>query len=324
MARFEMMPPQVTENPFTADQAKVWQDYFLRQNAFIQGVAKLTDTQAWTGQNKFIQGSEVANTDGGVSGMSQWAVKASRVVGAGGALTQGSTGFFVGRTQAGTRQQTWNVYSFVDDYSNPTDLLSDPVRWGYTGAVGVYSKAHKHGVAPIWSGVFEAQDDSGSDYGQMYGIEVSIQSNSLDPNNYRRGIAIFYGSINGGTSQHFAGMDIEPFGNQTNAQLVYGYLVNGKVTTAFGSGTVVAIGMYLAGQYSTSAIQLRDMRNTPYSITVGDGSRMRFITSQNSGGGGLKTWWPVISTYTPTWSGVLEIVIDSTVRYIPVASNKPT
>ena len=57
MARFEMMPPQVTENPFTADQAKVWQDYFLRQNAFIQGVAKLTDTQAWTGQNKFIQGS---------------------------------------------------------------------------------------------------------------------------------------------------------------------------------------------------------------------------------------------------------------------------
>jgi len=320
MADFlEGVPAVESRDAFGEANQGLWQDYFKKLNTFNQGVGKLSDSQVWRGQNTFIYGGNVPLDKAFVSGMTQWALKTSRTVGPGGFLSQGASLVVASKSVLDTRQQTWNLFAYVDDYSNPTELVADP-RYGFTGAVGIYTKAYKRHVAPIWGGVFEVQDWSESDIGQMYGLEISIQSESMDPNNYRRGIAIFYGSRSGAASRHWAGLEITPVFNQATAQLGFGVLVNGTMSNAaYGSGSIGPTMIYGAGQYSDAAIKLSDATLTPFAIDMGGGSRMRF-RSGSASGTGATTWYSGFPALT--FIGVLEIVVDARVLYIPVSSTK--
>lgn len=321
----EGVPAVRAERPFEPPHAESYQQYFEKLSGYLKTpIGGLNvDAQQWTGQNTFSIGADIpfdkaAINDNGNPSIMPNAVKISRVVGPGAKETQGSALSVIAKSEAGTRQQTWNIFSFVDDYSAP--IGETAFTKAFTGAVGVYSKAFKRSIAPIWGGVFEVQDYSENDEGQLYGIEISIQSENLDPNNYRQGMAIFFGSRSGAASRHYAGINITPFGGQTTAELGYGVVVNGKMSNAaFASGSTGPTMVYGAGRYSDAAIKVSDATQTPYAIDMGGGSRMRF-RSGNASGTGAFTWYSGFPALT--FIGVLEIVVDTTVLYLPVSSTK--
>lgn len=198
-------------------------------------------------------------------------------------------------------------------------------------ATAVYAKALKYGTSAIFGGVFQVDNPGGSSSGNMHGVEIDLQSDGTSIVTRRVGLGIYYGSSGvggakpsdaGATTKQLAAMFIAPFRDGRN-QLAYGLSFSGgdiDETIAMSSRGLNAFSAY--GSYSDAILNLDGVSSSPVAIDMGPGSRLKFRSG--TGNGGNTTWWPVITTYTPTWAGAVEILIDGVARYFPVATAHPT
>ena len=220
----------------------------------------------------------------------------------------------------------WNLLLTMEDRSNKGAIE------GQSGNTPLHTVGLKYGTSSIWGATFLAANKGGSLQGNIYGIEAAIRSNGDGSGKLRTPGAFFYGSNSGGVSKQTAGIWIAPFDN-ANDRLQYGVILAGggvaQIDECFVASAVGLTAFSAYGSYSDAILNLDAARGTALvSIDTPAGSWMKFRsgvgTNPNGSANANQTWWPVITTYTPTWSGVVEIRIDGAVRYIPVASNKPT
>jgi hypothetical protein len=248
--------------------------------------------QVFTGCATFLGGY----SEDGILGLGIPTVKVSRMapVSAGGV---NPTLAVLTTMAANTSASEWASFTRIINKSNATA----------GGAVAVYGQAYKQSLSPIFGAVFETQDTSGDATSGSVGIEVDVCFNGLDTLSRKIGLNIVYGDAtpntlnpSGPTVSVGNLIQCDPFGGITRFQALSAFRPNGT--------------------YSKAALDLEGLTNTPFAITFPGGSHLRFLSSTS---GYSRTYWYPNSSYVPAYIGAIEIDIDGSFTYIPVAGNKP-
>lgn len=221
-----------------------------------------------------------------------------------------------------TNYGEWNALFTMEDHSNSNDHPT-----------ALTAKALKYGTSALFGGYFQAINIGGSTAGNMYALSAEIMSDGTDTTALRTGLGIYYGPKLGvadaaSITKQQSGINIAPMHDTKNALLYGVVLAAGDVDEGFVSSARGAALLSAYGSYSDAILNLDAARGSALiSIDSPAGSWMKFRsgtgTNPNGSGNSNQTWWPVITTYTPSWAGAIEIRVDGAVRYIPVATNKP-
>lgn len=275
---------------------------------------------AFTGQPKFNNGADVA--DHPTSTFPKWAARFNQTLPAsvGPASVQAA---LICNTMvpANSYDFAWNGMFYCENHSAITDPATG--RWGES--LPLYTKGYTYGPAPIWGFVTEAQNLGPNDP-IMHGIEIDLCSPGLDPSNLKKGMAIYYGDAypntlvaGGANTRQYAGIIMASF--EPRNKLGYGVVLSGKVDEGFAASNTGLTAMSAYGQFSTAAIFLSSMTNTPVSLDIAGGSKVKFRSGNAGNAAGPATWF--FGAFVPTWFGALAILVDGTTCYIPVCSNHP-
>ena len=263
----------------------------------------------WTGKNLFRGTMAEATIDGDPV---DYTVKVTRKPPAGGTPGVVQSALLVNTvTDPGTSNFEWNILSRLENFATGGEN------------VGVYSGVIKRSTGHTWGAVFDAQDHSGGASGNLYGIEVDLVSDGLSGGRLSHGIGIFYGAATnllgaGATTKQTNGLLIQPFVDGRN-QLGSGVKVDGYCDTVFNALADGLSAFRASGAYAAAVIDISTVTSSPLSIAFAPGSRMHFQSGM--GNGSNRTYWP--GGFVPNYVGAVEVVVDGTKMYIPLALNHP-
>jgi hypothetical protein len=256
--------------------------------------------------NKFLGGTlEVTLGDD----PPQPAVKVSRSAAPGGPVQVQTAMLVTTHADPTSNGFEWNALFRLDNYAANGEN------------VALYTKADKWSTGPTWGAVFEARDRGNAGGGSLYGLEIDVMANGADVGQNRQGIAIFYGPNGfgaGGTITN--GLLLFPVNNDATGRMTNGVHGFGHIDYMFHAEIESGISAFIAaGTYSAPVIDVSGTLNSPIAIKTGAGHRIQF--SSGTGQGSHQTWYS--GSFTPTYVGALEILVDNSVLYIPVCSNHP-
>jgi hypothetical protein len=279
------------------------QDFITRLIAYLKGTADLNGgnlgvnpgtaagVQVWNGYNTFLGGT----AEQFIAGLGPPIVKISK------SAPPQSNGLYtmlgvLETIPASNNAAEWAVLVRQNNHSNQSQ-----------GSVGITSQAYKYGTAAQWGAVLECQDFSGNIASALVGLEIDVLFNGLATNSTKIGLNIVYG-------------DSYPnSGNPSGSTVSVGNLI--QCDPAAGIARFHALSaLQTNGTYSVAALDLGGLTSTFRAMEIAGGARLAF--SSGTGAWPTSYWYPGV-TFTPTYVGALEIVMDGTSIYIPCTSNHP-
>src|SRR5665213_482289 len=204
----------------------------------------------WTGQAKFLGATVEA-----IPPVTAWSGdpptysgKFSRTAPAGGSNPQAAL-IVDCTTNATSTSFEWTQLNDLENYAAAGENTA------------IYCKANRHSSGATWAGVFEARNLGTSYTNNLYGLEIDLCSDGMDPNQNQQGIAIFYAAqTNPGSSG--------PSTKQTNGILIFptfcgrnhlynGVHVFGDVDHVFAADLNTGqSAFYATGTYTAAAIDV--------------------------------------------------------------------
>jgi hypothetical protein len=202
---------------------------------------------------------------------------------------------------AATTDFNWGFLSEMDSFSATSENVS------------IYGQARKHGVGPVWAGVFESRDmfaTAGNPVNPMWGLEVDVAGYGADINKQRIGIDIVWSRHDHSDPaiMHLGtGLRFNPWpADLADGKVIIDTLIGGAVVHIPAVTGIDLVNFDFSGNpIQTSGWHVANFGGNfvQHTVTPADQTSYSYSTGTGAGANDLTLGSDASATYIQSWAG---------------------